>query len=47
MEINLLDLMVKIGIDDKATSGVEKVASKVKGAFGASTWSRSPASPPR
>lgn len=35
MEINLLDLMVKIGIDDKATSGVEKVASKVKGAFGA------------
>ena len=27
--------MVKIGIDDKATSGVEKVASKVKGAFGA------------
>ncbi|WP_281624602.1 phage tail protein [Senegalimassilia anaerobia] len=35
MEINLLDLMVKIGIDDKVTSGVEKVASKVKGAFGA------------
>ena len=35
MEINLLDLMVKVGIDDKATSGVEKVASKVKGAFGA------------
>ena len=35
MEINLLDLMVKIGVDDKATSGVEKVASKVKGAFGA------------
>ena len=34
MEINLLDLMVKVGIDDKATSGVEKVASKVKGAFG-------------
>lgn len=27
--------MVKIGIEDKATSGVEKVASKVKGAFGA------------
>ena len=35
MEINLLDLMVKIGVDDKATSVVEKVASKVKGAFGA------------
>ena len=35
MDINLLDLMVKVGIDDKATSGVEKVASKVKGAFGA------------
>ena len=33
--MDLLDLMVKIGIDDKATSGVEKVASKVKGAFGA------------
>lgn len=33
--MNLLDLMVKIGVDDKASAGVEKIAGGIKSGLGA------------